>query len=192
MMMRLQPPTHPTPELLAEQFAVVFDPVEGFAPLQGFEGFKERDVADIGTGDGAYSELCLRLGARSMTCFELDITGIQRAWDAHRLQGADIQIGDAATLSSDERFAGQFDVVTAYNIAPHQTTRLVGAARRLLKPGGDLVITSTEVGLMSRVAELERATIPHFESVGSARVWRGIPMPSSNFVTIAVDKRSES
>lgn len=191
-MTRIQPPYQPTPESLAERFAGVFDPVDGYTALQGFEGFKERTVADISTGDGAYSDLCLQLGASSLTCFELDFASIQTAWNAHRLQGADIHFGDAAVLSKDNRFANQFDVVTAFNIAPHQTSRLIGAARRMLRPGGDLVVTSAEVGLMSRVAELERATTPYFSSVGSARVWRGQPMLSSNFITLALDKRNES
>lgn len=188
-MTQLKPPHEPTPELLAERFAAVFDPSNGFASACGFSGFENRVVADIGTGDGAYSDLCLQLGAKGLTCFELELESIKRAWDAKRLDSADVQIGDAVELSRRSDFMGHFDVVTAYNIAPHQTPRLIGAARRLLRPGGDLIVTSAEVGLMSRVVEIEGATKPYFASVSSTRVWQRKVMPSSNMLTIAINKQ---
>jgi len=188
-MTRIQPPFERTTETLAERFALVYDPVEGAATMAGFGGFKERAVADIGGTEEHCSELCLGLGAASLTCFETSVSSISRAWDSGRLRDVSIELGDVTKLSAEERFTGRFDVVTIYNITPHLTVQMVSAGIRMLKPKGDMIVTSAEVGLMSRVSEIEDALQQHFDTVQSARVWRGADsMPGNNMITLAIGK----
>jgi ArsR family transcriptional regulator len=99
------------------------------------------DVLDAGSGDGAIAAL-LAPRSRHVTCLDVSPKVLQAC--RKRLQGlvnVDFVLGDVQSL----RFAdASFDQVLLLNILTYaaEPARVMAEAARVLRPGGDLVVTT--------------------------------------------------
>jgi ArsR family transcriptional regulator len=99
------------------------------------------DVLDAGSGDGAIAAL-LAPRSRRVTCLDISPKVLQAC--RKRLQGLDnveFVLGDVQSL----RFADvSFDQVLLLNLLTYATdpARALSEAARVLRPGGDLVVTT--------------------------------------------------
>jgi ArsR family transcriptional regulator len=99
------------------------------------------DVLDAGSGDGTIASL-LAPRSRRVTCLDISPKVLQAC--RKRLQGlanVDFVLGDVQTL----RFAdASFDQVLLLNLLTYATdpARALAEAARVLRPGGDLVVTT--------------------------------------------------
>ena len=99
------------------------------------------DVLDAGSGDGAIAAL-LASRSRRVTCLDISPKVLQAC--RKRLQGlnnVEFVLGDVQTL----RFAdASFDQVLLLNLLTYATdpARALAEAARVLRPGGDLVVTT--------------------------------------------------
>jgi ArsR family transcriptional regulator len=99
------------------------------------------DVLDAGSGDGAIAAL-LAPRSRRVTCLDISPKVLQAC--RKRLQGLDnveFVLGDVQSL----RFAdASFDQVLLLNLLTYATdpARALSEAARVLRPGGDLVVTT--------------------------------------------------
>ena len=93
-------------------------------------------VLDVACGSGLALELAAARGA--------DVSGIDAsarlvAIARDRLPGADVRVGDMAALPWDD---GSFDVVTSFRGLWATTPEALAEARRVLRPGGRLALTT--------------------------------------------------
>lgn len=110
-----------------------------------------KDVLHLGCADHPYTEERLdtgswlhgRLSNVARTCLGVDLNGAAVAW-LHDHHGIDNVVqGDAEEL--DRLEAGPFDVIVAGELIEHLSSpgRFLASARGALRPGGKLVITTT-------------------------------------------------
>lgn len=118
------------------------------AVLDAVSGWQGREVVDVGCGDGALAGWLVKVGAR-VTGVEPDADGrdlAEEAFDRRKLPGTfvanTVDLSDAA-----------FDIAVCSDVIEHVTdpVGLLLEIRRLLKPGGLVVVTTpvrlTEVPL---------------------------------------------
>jgi|SRR5580698_5577031 ubiquinone/menaquinone biosynthesis C-methylase UbiE len=107
--------------------------ISAFANFKSAQGMK---VLEIGVGMGADFLEWLKAGAHA-TGVDLSRTSIERARLRCKLAGynADLQVADAEKLPFP---SNSFDVVYSYGVMHHSpdTSRCIGEAWRVLKPGG--------------------------------------------------------
>ncbi|MCC6672715.1 MAG: class I SAM-dependent methyltransferase [Planctomycetes bacterium] len=100
-----------------------------------------RRVLDLGCGEG-YGAALLGLSARSVVGCEIDAGAVARAAAAYRHANlCFVHVGATGLLP----FAsGSYDLVTAFEVIEHvpDPDRLLDEARRLLAPGGILIVSS--------------------------------------------------
>lgn len=110
---------------------------------QCFDGLRGKRIADIGCGAGLVAEPLAAAGAV--------VTGIDMAEDlidTARRHAADAQVDiDYRTMAVEalaEEQPGRFDAVTCLEMLEHvpQPDAVVAACARLLKPGGQLVMST--------------------------------------------------
>lgn len=94
----------------------------------------DADVLELGAG---WCDFANQVQARRVVAMDLDAT-VRRAADEH----VEAVVGDCTDLG---RFAdGTFDIVFASNLLEHleraDATRLLGEARRVLRPGGRIIL----------------------------------------------------
>ncbi len=124
---------------------------EAAAPRRAFlmEGVRPGDrVLDVGCGDGYFTAVLAEIGARPVGA-DVAEAALERARERHA-EGDYVRIlphgpwpfGDAA-----------FDVVWAGEVLEHvaDTERWLNEARRVLRPGGTLLITTPNVGALRRL-----------------------------------------
>lgn len=174
--------------MATDGLARVFAP-GGIATELGFSGFEGRKAVDIGSGDGSYSDLPLKLGALSMTCIEQNMSEVASMHRKGNCVGATVLAADATTASRLPDMSGAFDIATLFNIAPHQSLPLLAAGVRMLHARGELIVTTAEVGLLSRVTEIEKILDHTFARVETAKLFNGgRPKPANNFLTVATQR----
>ncbi|HEX4023580.1 MAG TPA: bifunctional 2-polyprenyl-6-hydroxyphenol methylase/3-demethylubiquinol 3-O-methyltransferase UbiG [Steroidobacteraceae bacterium] len=145
-------------DLLAHEF---WDPRGPFHPLHALNpvrlayvaeraALSQRRVLDIGCGGGLLSEGLARHGAH--------VTGIDMApamIEVARLHAHESQIALDYELASAEQYAehaaGPFDVITCMELIEHvpNPQSLLDAIGRLLRPGGELFISTINRNLRS-------------------------------------------
>lgn len=110
------------------------------AAAAGWVDATGRDVVDVGCGGGTYVRAWLELGASTVTGVDSSAPILAAAREAHGdLPGAAFVRGDAAATGLP---GGSADVVFARALVHHLPSPLPLAreARRLLRPGGRLVV----------------------------------------------------
>ena len=99
------------------------------------------DVLDAGSGDGATAAL-LAPRSRSVACLDISPKVLQAC--RRRLQGlpnVDFVLGDIQALEFED---ASFDQVMLFNLLTYASDpgRALAEAARVLRPGGDLVVTT--------------------------------------------------
>jgi 2-polyprenyl-6-hydroxyphenyl methylase/3-demethylubiquinone-9 3-methyltransferase len=125
-----------------------FKPLHDINPLRaGFIDSKvklvDRNVIDIGCGGGILSEALARRGAR-VTGIDMGEAPLAVA-RLHLLEsGLDIHYQKASAEDYAASHAGTFDVVTCLEMLEHvpDPAAIVKACATLLKPGGDLFVST--------------------------------------------------
>lgn len=128
-------------------FAARLRQVEELAPRRG-------RVLDVGCSKGTFLEVARAEG--------WDAVGVDRnphAAEAARARGLDVRCGDLIDWEADPAAQGRpepgsFDVITLFDLIEHTTDprATLAACRRLLRPGGLLVITTPNIeGLVPTV-----------------------------------------
>ncbi len=145
-------------DALAHEF---WDPRGAFRPLHALNpqrvdyvaqrsALSQRRVLDIGCGGGLLTEALTRHGAH--------VTGIDMApamIEVARLHAHESRLQIDYHLCSAEQFVGQatstFDVISCMELVEHvpSPATLLGAAARLLRPGGDLFVSTINRNLRS-------------------------------------------
>jgi SAM-dependent methyltransferase len=116
--------------------------------LRQIEGLEPRRgrILDVGCSKGYFLDVARAEG--------WDAVGVElnaHAVDAARARGLDVRQGDLADEPFEE---GSFDVVTLFDLLEHTADpqATLGACRRVLRPGGLLVVTTPNIdGLVPRV-----------------------------------------
>ena len=100
----------------------------------------ESKVLDLACGDG-YGSVVLARTAASVTGVDLDGETIERARSRYSSKNIDFIVGDATDVPLDDQL---FDVVVSFETIEHvkDPVAVVREIRRLLKPGGLLIISS--------------------------------------------------
>jgi SAM-dependent methyltransferase len=131
------------PDTVAGQMERYYSPGRTWeATARGLLGLvRLGDVLDAGSGDGALAAL---LAARAHTITCLDRSEKVLAAARHRLRhlpNVDLVPGDLHALPFE---ADRFDQVLLFNVLVYAETpaRVIAEAARVLKPGGDLVVTT--------------------------------------------------
>ena len=120
--------------------------VEAHTLLQVLGDLREKTVLDLACGEGYYTRLLKRKGAKAVVGVDLSQQMIDtaRTVEAANPLGVDYQQHDVTTLGK----IGNFDLVTAVYLFPYATTRqtltaMAQAAYLNLQPGGRLVAIVT-------------------------------------------------
>lgn len=114
--------------------------IETPSVLEALGDVRGQDVLDFGCGDGTYSRILKRLGARRVVGFDEAEGMLAHGRQRESEQAAGIEYVNQ--LSDD--LAGSFDVVLGVYVLPYAADkaaldRMCAAMGRLLKPGGRLV-----------------------------------------------------
>jgi len=139
-------------ELASRRFETIDQIVNWIDSQLGFSG---KSVCDLGCGPGLYTQRFAAIGA--------DVTGVD--FSAHSLEYARLKAGEEkqsiryleADYLSDELPVG-FDIVTLiytdYSVlSPSQRARLLGRIRKMLNPGGRLVMDVAGMGSLAAKQE---------------------------------------
>ena len=132
-----------------------WDPDSEFKPLHDINplrlsyierhagSLQDRQILDVGCGGGILAEAMAALGAQ--------VTGIDMAGEAlaiarlHQLEtGVPLDYQQATAEQWAEQHAGRYDIVTCMELLEHvpDPATLVGACTRLLRPGGQLFLST--------------------------------------------------
>lgn len=150
-------------DVLAHEF---WDPRGAFHPLHALNpvrveyvaaraALSQRRVLDVGCGGGLLAEALTRHGAH--------VSGIDLApsmIEVARLHAHESQLSIDYHLSSAEQFAehapSPFDIITCMELIEHvaQPALVMSAMRQLLRPGGDLFISTINRNLRSFLAAI--------------------------------------
>ena len=106
----------------------------------GFDGFRGKDLLEIGCGTGTDLLQFARAGAR-VTGLDLTPRSVQiaaRRFEVHGLEGK-FGIGDAENLAFPD---ASFDAVYSFGVLHHtpETGRAVSEIHRVLRPGGQALV----------------------------------------------------
>ena len=100
----------------------------------GPAGDANRRILDVGCGTGANLEMLDRFGRVIGVDMESGAVELcrERGWDVRQSEGARLPFGD-----------GEFDLVTLLDVIEHvaDDREILGEARRVLAPGGSIVVT---------------------------------------------------
>ena len=103
----------------------------------GRSGLENISVLDVGTGSGILAVAAKKLGCGRVTAFDNDPDAVANARDNMDLNGiSDIPLFTGTT----DAVRGQFDLVAA-NLLAHVIVEIMGELRRLLAPGGTLLLS---------------------------------------------------
>mgnify|MGYP001588598406 CR=1 FL=1 len=111
-----------------------------FDSLIGFESLKNKDVLEIGVGNGSHAELLARF-SKSFTGIDLTDYAAKSAGERFKLFGLNGKIlkMDAEKLDFKD---GNFDFIWSWGVIHHSsdTRRILEEIYRVLKPGGEAAI----------------------------------------------------
>ncbi len=115
---------------------------EVLAAVGQYAGADVGDIVDLGTADGGMLEAIRERYPRAR-CVGVEYSGELAACARARLLGAQIVQGDIQDLPFAEL---SFDVAVAAAVIEHvaDPARVMGEVKRLLRPGGILVLTSPD------------------------------------------------
>lgn len=123
----------------AVDFATLLEPQacrEYVAMHRHLDVDEDDRLLDVACGSGLALELAAVRGA---TVAGIDASSRLVALARDRLPGADIRVGDMAALPWDD---GSFDIVTSFRGLWATTREAMAEARRVLRPGGRIAVTS--------------------------------------------------
>jgi SAM-dependent methyltransferase len=139
-----------------------FEKLHHLPRLVDFDGYRGRQVLDVGCGAGTDLARFARGGAR-VTGVDISSSAIELARANFRQQGLDADLREA----SGERlpFAdGTFDLVYAHGVVQYTVdpTRLVGECRRVLKPGGTAIFqVYNRISWLNALSTLMKVPLEH-------------------------------
>ena len=121
--------------------------------LQQRRGIEAATVLDAGTGSGVLAIAAARLGARRVVAIDRDPDALQAAAENVAINGAQdrVEIRHADLASAAAAAGAPFDVVVA-NLTGGVLIREASTLRRLLAPGGTLIVSGVEVEEADAVA----------------------------------------
>jgi cyclopropane fatty-acyl-phospholipid synthase-like methyltransferase len=132
-------------------------------------------VVDIGTGRGELIAVAVEQGAARAVGIEYSADAVELARQTLRVHEVEdrgeVLLADARSIPLDDEMA---DLVTMLDVVEHLTPdelhRSLCEARRLLRPGGRLLIHTLPTRTIRRVYALQRALVP-----GRRRRWPADP-----------------
>lgn len=156
----------------------IFDP-QGIAEQLEFGGFASQAVIEVGSGSGEFSRIALKMGATSLTCVEPRI-GTDSLYPVDdRLEIIQKPI-ETAVAEGDLHPA---NLVVVYNVAPWpDRPDILRRLPQIVAPGGQLVITTAERGMLSPVSELEDALGGYFQSIKSSPIRPASLLGNNNII----------
>lgn len=149
----------------------------------------ERQVLDLGCGDGAVLRDLLRYGAAPASLHGLDLIEARVARARELTPGARIEVGDGQALPFE---AGRFDLVLAFTLLssladPAARARVAAEMQRVLRPGGLIVIYDFWVNPLNRdVRPLGRGELRRLFA-GRQADWRSVTL-APPLVRLLVDR----
>ncbi|NLW06425.1 MAG: 50S ribosomal protein L11 methyltransferase [Clostridia bacterium] len=108
-------------------------------------------VADVGCGTAILAIACAKLGAGSVLALDLDPLAVQVARKNIELNG----VSDRISVRVNDLLAGieeKFDLVVA-NILAEIVVKVIKDARRVLKPGGNIIVSGFTRGREGQVCQ---------------------------------------
>jgi hypothetical protein len=166
----------------ARKLATVFAPNEALRNL-GFTGVEGKTVADIHPHGFDHIAALVMLEPVYVSCIGVrvdDVVEVEAMLAAAELPH------EVTTTHVDEVIRGAdtpgevavYDVVTIANVPTGQESTLISAASRLVKPGGELLVSGGNAGFFSRANDIERVMRRMgFPNVGSIRTWGTTRLP---------------
>lgn len=128
-----------------------------------------KSVLDIACGDG-YGSRLLAQNATSVTGVDIDTATISKANQKYKSTHLRFLVSDAKATSLPSR---SFDLVVSFETLEHleEQDQLMGEFKRLLKPGGQLIISTPDTGQYSEKTgyhnpfHKKELTRPQFEAL---------------------------
>jgi ubiquinone/menaquinone biosynthesis C-methylase UbiE len=111
-----------------------------FDALIDFDSLKEKDVLEIGVGNGSHAQL---LAARARTFTGIDLTEYAAKSTTERMRvfgiAATVKQMDAERMQFED---GSFDFIWSWGVIHHSanTRKILEEMHRVLKPGGEAVV----------------------------------------------------
>ncbi len=183
-----------TPETTgASKLAAVFAPNEALQNL-GFAGVEGRTIADIHPHGFDHIAALVMLQPHHISCFGVPLEKVvtveamlASAQLPHEVSTA--TIAELTQALGSTGVTAAYDLVTIANAPTGQESTLVTAGSRLLKPGGQMLVTGGNAGFFSRAGDIERAMLQAgFPEAGSVRTWGSTPQPMGhNTTTIGIN-----
>lgn len=139
-----------------------------------------RRVLDLGSGAGYGSDFLLKKGASSVTGVDIDPRNVRYARRRYAADGLTFVHGDAEDLDAS---LGTFGLIIASNVLEHlhDVTPALDALRRMLEPGGRIVIAVPPI--FDDASLRENEAIPYHRS--NYRIERWLEMLDARFGSVA-------
>lgn len=175
-------------EFSYENFEHVLKP-GGIAELDGFRGFSNKSIVDVGTRDGRFAPMFKRLGARKVVGVDCDADALEKAIRMGNLAEDEVVHSRVEDLPS--KYLQKFDIACVFNfcVPVDERSSFVQKTSYLLvdDPSSQMVVTVAEQELVSGVySHLNQC----FSQVRGLKLWSGKTDLPHSHILMAERKRT--